>query len=40
MDPHHFNMDPDPYQSDTEYDSDTTGLQTLHGSILSLHASI
>ncbi len=39
LDPHHFNMDPDPHQSDTEYESDTIGLQvqTLHGPILSLH---
>jgi hypothetical protein len=28
LDPHHFNMDPDPHQSDTEYESDTLGLQS------------
>ncbi len=28
LDPHHFHKDPDPHQSDTEYESDTIGLQS------------
>jgi hypothetical protein len=36
----HFNADPDPHQSDGNLRAATTGLKTIQGSILSLHASI
>jgi hypothetical protein len=34
----HFNVDPDPAPKTNLCESATTGLQTLHGSILSLYS--